>query len=82
MLQIIEKFGSNQPDASFQGVTIDIDRGDTQSVLRDVHRVNYGIGKSNRHRDGDAPAAGAEVGDPADLVRIHPGLEAIQDDFG
>ena len=82
MLQIVEKNGSNQPDASFQGVTIDIDRGYTQGVLRDVHRVNYGIGKSNRHRDGDAPAAGAKVGGAADAARIHPGLEAVKEDFG
>ena len=82
MLQIVEKSGSNQPDASFQGVTIDIDRDHAQGVLRDVHRINYGIRKSDRHRDGDAPAAGAKVDGAADAGRIHPGLEAIQDDFG
>ncbi len=60
----------------------DIDLSNGKSILGDIYRIDHRFGKGFSQCNGDASAAGTQIGDPGHSFSSQPRLHTGFDQFG
>ena len=77
-----EKVGLDRMNAIFEAVTLHIDSGDRERIVRYVHRIDDRLGECQRHRDRYATAARTQVDCTMYCGRRNPRGKSVPDEFG